>query len=933
MATVTFDGRSFMLDGRRIWLVSGQVAYGRIPREHWTDRIHAAKLAGLNTIETPVFWSQHEPRPGQFDFSGDQDLRHFVQLVQEAGLWLILRPGPYIGEDRDFGGLPTWLMSLDRGDLRTASGPFLEACSRYITAVADQVRDLQAPSPGKGGPILLVQNESGWTCGAEELAHKYLGELSRYLREAGIIVPTINANNLWAGVEGEIDCWTGDSQMLSHLRQLAEVRPDQPRLVISFYTTDTGVWGQDRSDGPTPAQLQRRLAETLAAGGQFNLAPFHGGANFGFGGGRLPRGRGAFAVTGRDGPLGEAGGPGPSYALVRRVCTFASRFGRTLASIDPEFRPVTLDTGADDPHLQKGRQRPQAISVVHARGSQGGVALVFGSDPESRPKRGAGSSASVLLPDGSSLPVHFGDQSVVWVLLDLNLTPRATLDYSTFCALAQVGDIFVCYGPAGATGVVSVNGSPLNVTAPKGRTPVVVDHEGVRVVVLSEAQADSAFVVDDSVIVGAAWVRADGTPVAPPGARTCVRVGPDGSTATVSFEETVRRTGRATLAGWSAAETDDYTSGASPRFAAIDGPEDLSHLGAPSGYGWYRLRIRTAAARRAAVSCPSSGDRLHFFKEGEPLAVVGAGPGAVDHTLLSLTKGDNTVVVLAENLGRVSGGPRFGERKGLFGAVWDLKAFRAGRATIETGSPVHPLKFRAPLWDVHQADVTGADRLTWSFAHRKKTPLFISIEPGVARGIVLINDVPSIWFGITGLEREQLDAELLKRGNNVVQITLLDHDPANPREEDSLTVLKSMPTAVKFEEGAASFTENASWAFAKWELPAPSSYQDVGKGALRRRPAPTWWRTAFTAGESDAPLMADLSGMTKGQIYVNGRHLGRYFVAEPTGKVVPPQSEYFIPASWLRPGSDNELILFDEHGAAPTRVRLHYESQAIPILA
>src|SRR5690606_3070223 len=62
MATVTFDGRSFMLDGRRIWLVSGQVAYGRIPREHWADRIHAAKLAGLNTIETPVFWSQHEPR-------------------------------------------------------------------------------------------------------------------------------------------------------------------------------------------------------------------------------------------------------------------------------------------------------------------------------------------------------------------------------------------------------------------------------------------------------------------------------------------------------------------------------------------------------------------------------------------------------------------------------------------------------------------------------------------------------------------------------------------------------------------------------------------------------------------------------------------------------------------------------------------------------
>src|SRR5690606_16288860 len=132
------------------------------------------------------------------------------------------------------------------------------------------------------------------------------------------------------------------------------------------------------------------------------------------------------------------------------------------------------------------------------RGSQGGVAFVFGPDPESRPKRGPGASASILLPDGSSLPVHFGDQSVVWVLLDLNLTPRSTLDYSTFCAMAQVGDIFVCYGPAGSSGVVSINGSPLTITAAKGRTPVVVHHEGVHVVVLSEAQADAAFVVDDS---------------------------------------------------------------------------------------------------------------------------------------------------------------------------------------------------------------------------------------------------------------------------------------------------------------------------------------------------------------------------------------------------------------------------------------------------
>ena len=85
MPSVTFDGRSFMLDGRRVWLVSGAIHYIRVPRDLWADRIHAAKLAGLNTIETPVFWNHHEARPGKFDFKGDHDLRHFVKLIGEAG--------------------------------------------------------------------------------------------------------------------------------------------------------------------------------------------------------------------------------------------------------------------------------------------------------------------------------------------------------------------------------------------------------------------------------------------------------------------------------------------------------------------------------------------------------------------------------------------------------------------------------------------------------------------------------------------------------------------------------------------------------------------------------------------------------------------------------------------------------------------------------
>src|SRR6185295_2978823 len=135
MPSMTYDGRSFMLDGRRIWLVSGSIPYARIPHESWADRIHAAKLAGLNAIETSVFWNRHEPRPNHFDFKGDNDLRRFVQLCGQAGMYCILRIGPFIGQDWDFGGLPAWLMSVKNVKFRAMSGPFLEACSRYISAV------------------------------------------------------------------------------------------------------------------------------------------------------------------------------------------------------------------------------------------------------------------------------------------------------------------------------------------------------------------------------------------------------------------------------------------------------------------------------------------------------------------------------------------------------------------------------------------------------------------------------------------------------------------------------------------------------------------------------------------------------------------------------------------------------------------------------
>lgn len=489
MPTITNDGRSFLVDGRRVWLVSGRLPYARLPRETWADRIHQAKLAGLNTIETPIFWSRHEPRPGRFDFTGDNDLRHFVDLVGKAGLYCILGLGPYVGAGYDMGGLPPWLSGLS---LRSGNGPFLEASSRFFNAVSDQIKGWQITAPGTGGPIILVQCESHWTCGHDVQAAAYLGELTRYIREAGISVPIVNSNNLWQSIEGQIDGWSGDGPMLGTMRQLASINHGQPRLVIELGLSPRDAWGHEPSSAPDPGHVLRRLCEITAGGGQFNLTTFCSGTNFGFAGGKLNTGIGDFATsTANAGAIiDETGTPTPALQSVRRIATAASRFARVFANLDPTYQPIVADPAG----------RSGVCSVVHAAGAQGAVAFLFGDDPQgAKPQR---RTLNLLLNDGSELPASVMSNGVAWCLFDVNVSGRSRLDYANISALGHAGRSLVLFGPAGAQAIVSVNGSPLEAEVPDGGPPVVLDHEGLTLVILDEAQADATFITDDAVFVG-----------------------------------------------------------------------------------------------------------------------------------------------------------------------------------------------------------------------------------------------------------------------------------------------------------------------------------------------------------------------------------------------------------------------------------------------
>ncbi|MEM9083683.1 MAG: beta-galactosidase, partial [Planctomycetota bacterium] len=339
MPAITSDAHSFSIDTKRIWVVSGTVHMHRVPSESWRARLLDAKRAGLNTIETPVLWSACEPRPGGFDFKGQNDVSRFLEICSELGLRAILRIGPCVGDAYDMGGMPPWLIDICEGRLRTNDTEFLARCSTWYSKLASEIKKHQITAPASSAhrPVIAVQIEHEWCCDDPELATSYLGQLNRLAREAGIVVPAINRNNAYAKAEGEIDGWAGDEHLFAITRQLRTVSPSDPRMVIGLLTSRHDAWGEAARSEKTAGEATRNACEVLAAGGQFNLDPFVSGVNSAFMGGRLGAGAHRFSPAEVDAaaPVGVSGEKRASYHALRRICMFASSFERVFAGLDP----------------------------------------------------------------------------------------------------------------------------------------------------------------------------------------------------------------------------------------------------------------------------------------------------------------------------------------------------------------------------------------------------------------------------------------------------------------------------------------------------------------------------------------------------------------------------------------------------------------------
>ncbi|XP_064231661.1 beta-galactosidase-1-like protein 2 isoform X3 [Aotus nancymaae] len=183
-------GWNFMLEDSTFWIFGGSIHYFRVPKEYWRDRLLKMKACGLNTLTTYVPWNLHEPERGKFDFSGNLDLEAFVLMASEIGLWVILRPGPYICSEIDLGGLPSWLLQDPGMRLRTTYKGFTEAVDLYFDHLMSRVVPLQYK---RGGPIIAVQVENEY--GSYNKDPAYMPYVKKALEDRGIVELLLTSDN------------------------------------------------------------------------------------------------------------------------------------------------------------------------------------------------------------------------------------------------------------------------------------------------------------------------------------------------------------------------------------------------------------------------------------------------------------------------------------------------------------------------------------------------------------------------------------------------------------------------------------------------------------------------------------------------------------------------------------------------------------------
>ena len=324
------DG-DFYVNGKATRILSGEMHYPRIPHQLWRHRLQMMKGMGLNTVATYVFWNWHEIEPGQWDFEGDKNLAEYIRIAGEEGMMVILRPGPYVCAEWEFGGYPWWLQNVEGMEIRRDNEQFLKYTKLYIDRLYKEVGHLQCTN---GGPIIMVQceNEFGSYVSQRtdiplEEHRAYNAKIKQQLADAGFNVPLFTSDGSWVfeggSTPGALPTANGESNIPNLKKVVDEYHNGEgPYMVAEFYPGWLSHWAEPFPQ-VTAESVARQTEEYLKNDVSFNFYMVHGGTNFAFtSGANYDKRRDIqpdLTSYDYDAPISEAGWVTPKYDSIRNV--------------------------------------------------------------------------------------------------------------------------------------------------------------------------------------------------------------------------------------------------------------------------------------------------------------------------------------------------------------------------------------------------------------------------------------------------------------------------------------------------------------------------------------------------------------------------------------------------------------------------------------
>ncbi|WP_436867459.1 glycoside hydrolase family 35 protein [Mammaliicoccus sciuri] len=317
----------FLLDDKPIQILSGAIHYFRVPKDDWYHSLYNLKALGFNTVETYIPWNYHEPREEHFEFSGEKDIQHFIQLAEELGLYVIIRPSPFICAEWEFGGLPSWLLNYKDMRIRSSDQRFIDKVDRYYAQLFKILKPLQIDH---NGPIIMMQIENEYGSFGEDKS--YLNMIKDLMIKHGTTVPLFTSDGGWA------QTLRAGSMAEDHILPTAnfgsktdinfqnlksfhdEFQKKWPLMCMEFWDGWFNRWGDDiikRESDDLVAEVRTAVQQ-----GHINLYMFHGGTNYGFWNGCSARGSvdlPQITSYDYDAPLNEMGNPTQKYYDLQKI--------------------------------------------------------------------------------------------------------------------------------------------------------------------------------------------------------------------------------------------------------------------------------------------------------------------------------------------------------------------------------------------------------------------------------------------------------------------------------------------------------------------------------------------------------------------------------------------------------------------------------------